>query len=264
MNNLIKINNQDLQIKEFKEQRVVTFKDIDSLHQRTEGTASRNFLENRNHFIEGVDYYLLSKSQNNEIRGFEIPNRGLTLITESGYLMLIKSLTDDLAWKVQRELVKNYFRVKEVKRDMSELSPQLQLLINMELEQKKLKQQLNEVNHHALEAKAEVQAMRDVITLNPNSWRSDTTKIINAIATNLGGFDHIRNVREESYKLLNTRLGVDVKTRLTNKRRRMADEGICKSKRAKLTVLDVIADDKKLIEGYVAIVKEMAIKHKVA
>lgn len=44
----------------------------------------------------------------------------------------------------------------------------------------------------------------------------------------------------------------------------MADEGICKSKRDKLTVLDVIADDKKLVEGYIAIVKEMAIKNKVA
>ena len=27
--------------------------------------------------------------------------------------MLVKSLQDDLAWKVQRELVNNYFRVKE-------------------------------------------------------------------------------------------------------------------------------------------------------
>ncbi|MBU5440396.1 hypothetical protein KQI42_20595, partial [Tissierella sp. MSJ-40] len=66
------------------------------------------------------------------------------------------------------------------------------------------------------------------------------------------------------YTLLNQRLGVDVQTRLTNKRRRMADEGVSKSKRDKLTIVDVIADDKKLIEGYTAIVKEMAIKYKVA
>ena len=39
---------------------------------------------------------------------------------------------------------------------------------------------------------------------------------------------------------------------------------LCKSKRDKLTVLDVIADDKKLVEGYIAIVKEMSIKNKVA
>lgn len=34
------------------------------------------------------------------------------LITETGYLMLVKSFTDDLAWKVQRELVDSYFRVR--------------------------------------------------------------------------------------------------------------------------------------------------------
>lgn len=32
------------------------------------------------------------------------------LLTESGYLTLVKSLTDDLAWKVQRDLVKGYFQ----------------------------------------------------------------------------------------------------------------------------------------------------------
>lgn len=37
-----------------------------------------------------------------EIRslGINIPPKGTTLITESGYLLLVKSFTDDLAWKV--------------------------------------------------------------------------------------------------------------------------------------------------------------------
>lgn len=39
----------------------------------------------------------------------------IILVTESGYLMLAKSFTDDLAWKVQRELVNNYFRGKAPK-----------------------------------------------------------------------------------------------------------------------------------------------------
>lgn len=110
MDELVKINNQDLQVKEFNGQRVVTFKDIDILHERVEGTAKRNFNENRGRFIEGVDYLIITKSQNDEFRTLEIPNRGLTLITESGYLILVKSLTDDLAWKVQRELVNSYFK----------------------------------------------------------------------------------------------------------------------------------------------------------
>ena len=33
----------------------------------------------------------------------------MILVTESGYFMLVKSFTDDLAWDVQRQLVKRYF-----------------------------------------------------------------------------------------------------------------------------------------------------------
>lgn len=111
---IIKINNTDLSVKEFNGQRVVTFKDIDMLHERVEGTAKGNFYENKKHFIENEDYFIIKKSQKYEIPTLEIPNRGLTVLTESGYLMLVKSLQDDLAWKVQRELVNRYFRVKEI------------------------------------------------------------------------------------------------------------------------------------------------------
>lgn len=104
-----------IQIKEYQGKRVVTFKDIDTVHKRREGTASRNFNQNRNRFIEDVDFFKI-KITDNEIRSqFGIsPNAGGTvmLITETGYLMLVKSFTDDLAWKVQRELVDSYFRAR--------------------------------------------------------------------------------------------------------------------------------------------------------
>lgn len=116
MNNLITINNQDLQVKEYRGQRVVTFKDIDKVHERVEGTAKRNFNENRSKFIEGVDYFEIKNSSKDEIRTFEIPNRGITVLTASGYLMLVKSLNDELAWKVQRELVNNYFTMQKLKK----------------------------------------------------------------------------------------------------------------------------------------------------
>lgn len=36
---------------------------------------------------------------------FEKAREDIILITESGYLMMIKSVTDGLAWGVQRQLV---------------------------------------------------------------------------------------------------------------------------------------------------------------
>ena len=117
-NQIVKINTTDLSVKEFKGQRVVTFKDIDMLHERIEGTAKRNFSDNKKHFIENEDYFKMTYKEfsTNFVPNSKggNPNNEVVLLTESGYLMLVKSLQDDLAWKVQRELVNNYFRVKEI------------------------------------------------------------------------------------------------------------------------------------------------------
>lgn len=148
MANIVKINNKNLQVKEYQGQRVITFKDIDMVHERAEGTASRNFRENRDKFIKDVDYFHLSYEEVRATNFVERPNsQGLTLMTESGYLMLVKSLTDDLAWKVQRQLVNNYFRGKQLVNSINELSPELRLLINMELEQKRLKEKTEKLEH---------------------------------------------------------------------------------------------------------------------
>ncbi|MDD7383635.1 MAG: ORF6N domain-containing protein, partial [Peptoniphilaceae bacterium] len=58
--NSICVNNSNLDVKEFNGQRVVTFKDIDLVHSRIDGTARRNFYENKKHFIENIDYYLVT------------------------------------------------------------------------------------------------------------------------------------------------------------------------------------------------------------
>lgn len=114
MENSIRINSSKLPIREYNGQRVVTFKEIDTVHGRPEGTARKRFNDNKERFISGVDYFKISPSEFRTAIGemdFRQQN-DITLITESGYLMLAKSFTDDLAWKVQRELVNNYFRVK--------------------------------------------------------------------------------------------------------------------------------------------------------
>lgn len=116
--NTVTINETALAVKEYKGQRVVTLKEVDEVHQRPEGTAGRNFRTNRDHFIEGTDYFAIDLT-NDEIRrqfgAGKNAGRTLTVVTESGYLMLVKSFTDDLAWTVQRELVNSYFRVRATK-----------------------------------------------------------------------------------------------------------------------------------------------------
>lgn len=112
MNQMMQIQNQEIQVKEFNGQRVVTFKDIDLVHERPSGTARKAFNRHKSRFIEGSDVFVLNMDESKKQFSIHAPN-GIILMTESGYVMLAKVFDDDLAWAVQRQLVNCYFKVKE-------------------------------------------------------------------------------------------------------------------------------------------------------
>lgn len=116
MENIVNVEGTELDVREYNGQMVVTFDDIDLVHKRPSGTARKAFNRNKKRFINGVDYIVLEKENSNvhrvDIRNIDIPNRGITVFTESGYLMLVKPFKDDLSWKVQRSLVNAYFALR--------------------------------------------------------------------------------------------------------------------------------------------------------
>lgn len=118
MNEVITIENTEMQIREYDGQRVVTFDDICAVHKCERKRLTKHFERKRKHFLKDEDYYELTRKELNDLTS---PNSKIIgnpmikayLFTESGYLMIIKCLDDDLAWKVQRQLVNSYFKVKQ-------------------------------------------------------------------------------------------------------------------------------------------------------
>ncbi|MFQ4421191.1 phage regulatory protein, partial [Clostridioides difficile] len=171
MNNLVLINDKELQIKEFKGERVVTFKEIDLIHERVEGTAKRNFTENKKYFIENVDYFEVSTKiiPSLELYGFSKFAPNGILITESGYLMLVKSLTDDLAWTVQRELVNNYFRVKEQQPKLPTTYKEALQQLLIEVEEKEQLQLENQEKDKVIQLQQPKVLFADLVASSDNS-----------------------------------------------------------------------------------------------
>lgn len=137
---LVKINNNDVMVKEFQGQRVVTAWDIAKVHNREVKRINEIFKNNIDKFILKEDYFLLNPIEFSEsfktVQDF-IPNnvKEIPLFTESGYLMLVKTFTDDLSWKVQRELIKGYFIAKEVVKPLTpaeQLLAQAKIMVDME------------------------------------------------------------------------------------------------------------------------------------
>ena len=229
MNNLIPL--------EFKNQRIITTKVLSEEFGTKEDNIKTNFNNNKTRFKEGKHYFQLKgdelkafKRVVNDINDPSIKFASvLTLWTEKGAARHAKILDTDEAWDVYEELEETYFRVKNEENilDTSELSPELQMFNKMlqavaksEIEQKKIKQQLNEVNHHALEAKEEasksreeVQAIRKVVAINTSNWREDSRKMIVKMAHYLGGNSYIHAVQTEVYSLMRTQ--IKMQTRCT-------------------------------------------------
>jgi len=249
------------------DKRCVCDKVIAEIHNMNTFDIRRRIADNIKRFQENIDYIdliVMREMHNNSI----LSDLGYTamqiakaehiyLLSERGYAKLIKIMDSDLAWEIHDKLIDEYFQLREQSTNLSTLSPQLQFMIKVELEQKKMQQDIEKVNQR-------VDGIRDVVALNVLSWREDAKKLIVKIAQAWGGNEYIAQVNQAVYAELNQRMGVNLKQRRTNKRRKMAEEGISKSRQEKVTYVDVIADDKKLIEGYLAIVKEMAIKYGVA
>ncbi|MDB1565482.1 antA/AntB antirepressor family protein [Lacticaseibacillus paracasei] len=108
---------------------------------------------------------------------------------------------------------------------------------------------------------AKVNAIGDIVSISTMDWRQATREIITKIAHMRG--DDYQATRNDIYKDVEHRGGYSLSTRLTNLRNRMAGEGQSLSKRNKTNKVDVIGNDKRLIEIYMAVVKDHAIKYRV-
>ena len=254
-------------------EKVVLAKTIAEIHEVDLKRINELINKNLDEFEEGIDILNLKDGGDFEVvatdLGFITSNRQeyCYILSEQGYFTLVSLMRTEKAKELRKKFRREYFAMRK---QIKEQKPAcIEDLIIMQAQSlKDMRQQVNQANHNALranklaiEVQEEVKSIKDVVSLDSTSWRSETQTLIAKIARNQGGFEHINMLRTESYELLNKRFGVSLEKRLTNKKRRMALEGVSKSKINNLNNLDVIAENKMLIEGYVAVVKDMAIKY---
>lgn len=202
--------------------------------------------------IPSGDFFIDStyKDSNNQER----PNY---LLTKQGCEMVSNKLTGPKGVQFTAKYVNRFNQMEEhIKEqlDTSNLSPELQFMNSVVQSLAKQEQETKRIEN-------KVDSITEIVALNSTDWRKDSRTLISKMAKAQGGYDAYREVQADIYQELDRRAGSSLKTRVTNKRRRMADEGVSKSKRDKLSKLDVIAEDKRLLEIYLAIVKEFAVKY---
>ena len=135
------------------------------------------------------------------------------------------------------------------------------VLISSLQEMKALKGEVQAVKAGIQKTKEEIQGIREITGLSSIEWKTDSKNLIVKIAHKLGGNQFIQDVYKEIYTNLERRASCQLSIRRTNKQKKMALEGANKSKINAVNKLDIIGEDKKILECFLAIVKELAIKY---
>lgn len=204
--------------------------------------------EAQNYFQEGTYEHPQNKQQ---YRMFYMNRDGFTL--------LAMGFTGSKALAFKLKYIQAF---NEMERQLTQPTT-AELIAMMAQQGVEQERRLNAVEEKQLQLETKQDNIAEIIALNPTEWRKKVTNLINKIALSRGGFEAYRNVRNESYQILEERGRCKLDIRLSNRKKELALNGISKSKQDKVTKLDVIADDARLTEIYLAIVKEMAIKHQI-
>lgn len=185
--------------------------------------------------------------------------RRVFYMNRDGFTLLAMGFTGRKALQFKLKYIEAFNQMEShIKQqlDASNLSPEIQFMNSV----------VNQLASQELATKqleTKIDSVSEIVSLNTLDWRKNANSLVNQVVRVQGGGEAHRTVRNEIYKEVERRAGANLSQRVTNKRRRMADEGICKSKRDKLNQVDAIADDKRLVEIYLSVVKDFAIKHKV-
>jgi len=245
-----------LQVIEYSGQRVLTTSQLAESFGTEPKTINNNFGRNRDRYTRGKHYF--------EIRGHELESFKAShqiddnlkfapviyLWTEKGAWMQAKSLNTDRAWEAYEMLVDDYYRVKEAAIDLTGLSPQLQLLIAMEHRQIQIEQRQEHTEQ-------QVTVIKETFLQHDENWRNMIKGMLNGAAYRSG--TSYKDIRTESYRLLEERGKCQLNIRLKNLQDRLADAGATKTKINDTNRLDVIESDPRLKEIYTTIVKELSI-----
>ncbi len=157
--------------------------------------------------------------------------------------------------------MENHIKQNEI--DTTQLSPQLQMMNQMFQAVANNELETKEAKELALQAASTANNISNIVSITNIDWRKKVDVVLKKIAQKWTGSEPYRSVRNYSYEKLEKRAGCNLNVRLNNRKERSAAKGMSKTYVSNINKLDVIAEEKRFVEIYIQVVKEMAIQFKV-
>lgn len=253
MSNVVKILNKD-------GQPVVTSRQIAEDFEKEHSSVVVRAIENLIKDLKGsgqncTHLFIETKYKNEQNKQYYKEY----LLTRDGFSLLVMGFTGTKALQWKLKYIEAFNKMEEHIKAEQRPTCIEDILITQLQEMKSLKAEV-QANKLGLEdVKKETKGIRDIVAINSKDWKSDCKSIVVQIAQKEN--INYQDVYREAYSALEKRAACQLSIRKTNIQKKMALEGICKSKIDKVTKLDAIESDKRLVECFLGIVKEMAIKY---
>lgn len=105
-----------------------------------------------------------------------------------------------------------------------------------------------------------IETIKETLIAVDEDWRREINTNLNRIGYKLGGGEKYRNIKNQSYDILEERAACDLGRRLENLKGRLKAQGATQTKINNVCYLDIIEADQRLKAIYTTIVKELAIR----
>ena len=213
------------------------------------------------------DYYLLSS--------YSDPQTGRKykcyLITKMGCELLGNKQQGEKGILFSATYVKAFNDMQEkLKSGQANFETTEDMLIYQLQEQKKMKEKLQAQDTKIDETKQELTRMKDCMLsdIDNKNWRAECKNLLFKTAfrmvsacDELDRDEYLSKLHEIAWKTLKERMNCNVNARLKHMKERMLANGATKTQVNKLNRVDVVAQDDKLKNAYIAIVKEISMKY---
>lgn len=232
--------------------------------------------------LRDIDRYISVLSQNAKLRSDDFFAKSsykagtgkdypCYLITKKGCHMIANKMTGDKGILFTAEYVTRFDEMERTLKNNMPVSAEELFLQSAKLfaehgrEIKALKNVAVAQNDRIGDMEKKVQLVYDCTTITHDNWRTHVRPLINQIAKYipvLDSTDRFSAAWQESYHRLEQKFNCNLTLRVNNKKERLRLAGATKKVIDKVNNLDIIGEDKRLIECYISILKRMVLEYK--
>lgn len=170
-----------------EDRKAILVKDIADIHKRPVYKLNERINLNKEHFKKYVDYIDLKKDAAIFLKDSKIFTQGsinasknIYLLSERGYLKLVKILEDPKAWEVYNILLDDYFNLRKEKKELSGMD----LLSNLNMQSTLMIKEMNKIENR-------VTRLEDDMTIETRKQQILSNKAKSRVLHYFGGKESI-------------------------------------------------------------------------